>query len=57
MSPEEIRYLIGENGDEFIDSVTGLKLISFGEGIIAATFNPGDELINFARLKKVESSE
>jgi hypothetical protein len=54
MSQEELKVLLGESGDEFIDDTTGLKLVSFGSGIISATFNTDDELINFARLKEVE---
>lgn len=53
MSPAELRALLGEEGEEFLDRATGLKLISFGQGIIAATFQE-DKLINLARLRKVE---
>jgi hypothetical protein len=57
MSPDEVCYLMGENGEEIIDPTTGYKVLIFGEGIIACTFNLDDALINVARLRKVITTE
>jgi hypothetical protein len=57
MSSEEVRFLIGEDGIEFIDPDTNIKSVSFGIGTIVAVFNPEDELMSFARFRQIESNE
>ncbi len=57
MTPEEVGYLIGDDGHQIIEINTGLKTIIYGDGIIVCTYNTDDMLIYVSRSKKVEIAE
>lgn len=55
MTPEQVEKLISEKGTENIDESTGLKVLTFGDGIMICVFNPDNCLINIARQKKIST--
>jgi len=57
MTPDEVEYLVGEEGYQLIETNTGLKSIIYGDGSIVCTFNTGDLLVYVSRSKKVEITE
>jgi len=57
MTPDEVGYLIGEDGYQITETNTGLKTIIYGEGNIVCTYNTDDSLIYVSRSKKVEIIE
>lgn len=57
MNPDEVRCLIGEDGYEYIDSETGLKVLVFGQAQIVCSFNDDDNLIAVARARTTEHRE
>lgn len=57
MTPDEVGYLIGEDGYQITEPNTGLKTIIYGEGNIACTYNTDDLLVYVSRSKKVEIIE
>lgn len=57
MTPEEVGYLIGDDGHQIIEINTGLKTIIYGDGIIVCTYNTDDLLVYVSRSKKVEIAE
>ncbi|GAG55427.1 unnamed protein product, partial [marine sediment metagenome] len=54
MTPEEVGYLIGEDGYQITETNTGLKTIIYGEGNIVCTYNTDDLLVYVSRSKEVE---
>ncbi|GAG55422.1 unnamed protein product, partial [marine sediment metagenome] len=57
MTPEEVGYLIGEDGYQITETNTGLKTIIYGEGNIVCTYNTDDLLVYVSRSKEVEVIE
>lgn len=57
MTPDEVGYLIGEDGYQITEPNTGLKTIIYGEGNIACTYNTDNLLVYVSRSKKVEIIE
>lgn len=57
MTPDEVGYLIGEDGYQIVETNTGLKTIIYGEGIIVCTYNTDNLLVYVSRSKKVEVIE
>ena len=57
MTPEEVGYLVGDDGHQIIETNTGLKTIIYGEGNIVCTYNTDDLLVYVSRSKKVEIAE
>jgi len=57
MTPDEVEYLVGEEGYQLIETNTGLKSIIYGDGSIVCTFNTDDLLVYVSRSKKVEITE
>lgn len=55
MAPGQVEKLVGEQGVENVDELTGLNVLTFGEGIIICVFNPDDGLINIARQKRIST--
>jgi hypothetical protein len=54
MTPEEVGYLIGEDGHQITETSTGLKTIIYGEGSIVCTYNTDDLLVYVSRSKEAE---
>jgi len=57
MTPDEVEYLIGEDGFQITETNTGLKTIVYGEGNIVCTYNTDNLLVYVSRSKKVEIKE
>lgn len=57
MTPDEVEYLIGEEGYQITETNTGLKTIIYGDGIIVCTYNTDNLLVYVSRSKKVEIIE
>jgi hypothetical protein len=57
MTPDEVEYLIGEEGYQIIETNTGLKTIIYGEGNIVCTYNTDNLLVYVSRSKEVEITE
>ena len=55
MTPEKVEKLIGEQGTENVDELTGLNVLTFGDGIIICVFNPDNGLIDIARQKRIST--
>ncbi len=57
MTPDEVEYLVGEEGYQLIEKNTGLKSIIYGDGCVVCTYNADDLLVYVSRSKKVEITE
>jgi hypothetical protein len=53
MTPDEVKTLISKESEENIDEITGLKVLTFGNGAIICIFNPDDELIIVSKQLKL----
>ena len=53
MTPFEVETLIGQKGTENFEEITGLNVLSFGEGEIICIFNPDSKLIVASKQNKL----
>lgn len=55
MSPEDINIIMGIDGKESTEELTGLKVLAFGQGELICIFNDDDGLIGVMRNKKLNT--
>jgi len=55
MKPSEIETLVGSQGSESIEELTGLKVLTFGQGELICIFNEQEGLIGVSNNKKAST--